>query len=172
MEVQSMQIERIKAEYNDEVFKVKPIERLINKETKEGLWIDPLAGNSKIGVTNDINPKFNTNYHKDVLEFLKDYEDNSVDGVLFNPPSNPADIKKTYDSIGKKLNKHDASASFYSDIKKEISRVLKPNGKVITVSENSGGCGAKNGFEIQQILMVMYGDQRNDTFCVVDRKVD
>ena len=148
MEVQSMQIERIKAEYNDEVFKVKPIERLINKETKEGLWIDPLAGNSKIGVTNDINPKFNTNYHKDVLEFLKDYEDNSVDGVLFNPPSNPADIKK------------------------EISRVLKPNGKVITVSENSGGCGAKNGFEIQQILMVMYGDQRNDTFCVVDRKVD
>lgn len=36
--------------------------------------------------------------------------------------------------------------------KKEISRIIKPNGKIITFGWNSGGVGKKYGFEIQKNL--------------------
>lgn len=41
--------------------------------------------------------------------------------------------------------------------KKKISRIVKPNGVVITCSWNSGGIGIKYGFKIQEILLVPHG---------------
>ena len=42
-------------------------------------------------------------------------------------------------------------ASYLGNQKKEISRIVKPNGIVITCSWNSGGIGKKYGFEIVEI---------------------
>ena len=55
--------------------------------------------------------------------------------------------------------------------KKEISRIVKRGGKVITFGWNSGGIGQKYGFEIEKILLVPHGGWHNDTICVVERKV-
>lgn len=55
--------------------------------------------------------------------------------------------------------------------KKEISRIIKPNGKIITFGWNSGGVGKKYGFEIQRILLVPHGGWHNDTICVVEKKL-
>lgn len=55
--------------------------------------------------------------------------------------------------------------------KKEISRIVKRGGKVITFGWNSGGIGQKYGFEIERILLVPHGGWHNDTICVVERKV-
>lgn len=62
-------------------------------------------------------------------------------------------------------------ASFWSNQKKEIGRIVKVGGKVITFGWNSGGIGSKHGFEITRILLVPHGGWHNDTIVTVETKV-
>lgn len=62
-------------------------------------------------------------------------------------------------------------SSFWSNQKKEIARIVKKGGKVITFGWNSGGIGKSYGFEITKILLVPHGGWHNDTICVVEEKV-
>lgn len=72
---------------NKNTFSIKPIKELIIQEKTKGLWIDPFANVSKIAeITNDLNKEYDTDYHLEALDFLKLFEDNSVDGVLYDPP--------------------------------------------------------------------------------------
>ena len=61
-------------------------------------------------------------------------------------------------------------ASFWGNHKREISRIVKIGGKVITFGWNSGGIGYKYGFEIQKVLLVPHGGWHNDTICTVEIK--
>ena len=90
----------------------------------------------------------------DALDFLKTFDDCSVDGVLYDPPYSPRQI----------------SECFWSNQKKEISRIVKLGGKVISFGWNSGGIGIKYGFEIERILLVAHGGWHNDTICTIERK--
>lgn len=63
-------------------------------------------------------------------------------------------------------------ASYWSNHKKEISRIVKDGGKVITFGWNSGGIGKKYGFEITDILMVAHGGWHNDILCTLEVKKD
>ena len=87
----SIRIERIWAMPNKNTFKIKPIEQLIAETVDLSLlWIDPFANQNKIAsITNDLNPEYDTDYHLDALDFLKMFDDNSVDGVLYDPPYSP-----------------------------------------------------------------------------------
>ena len=166
-----MKLERKWAMPNKNTFDIKPIKEFIEEEKTEGLWIDPFANTNKIAdITNDLNIEFDTDYHLDALEFLKTFDDNSVDGVLFDPPYSPRQLRECYDSIGKSLSFEDTQSKFWGNLKKEISRIVKPNGKVLSFGWNSGGIGKSNGFEITHILMVAHGGWHNDTICVCDVK--
>lgn len=61
-------------------------------------------------------------------------------------------------------------ASYWANHKKEIGRIVKKDGIVITCGWNSGGIGKKYGFEIIEILLVPYGGWHNDTIVTVERK--
>lgn len=168
-----MMIDRVWAMPNKNTFDIKPIKALINEELTQGLWIDPFANSNKIAnITNDLNPKYDTHYHLDAIDFLKMFKDNSVDGVLFDPPYSPRQIAECYEGIGKKVTNVDTRASFWGNAKKEIARIVKTNGKVITFGWNSGGIGKINGFEITKILLVPHGGWHNDTICTVEIKVE
>lgn len=166
----AMRIERKWAMPNKWTFLIQPIRNLLNEELTDGLWIDPFAGeHSPASIKNDLNPAHPANYHIDALDFLKKFETASVDGVLFDPPYSPRQVRECYDSIGAGLT-WDGRVSFWSDAKNEIARILKPNGKVICFGWNSMGCGKKRGFEMQRILLVPHGGSRNDTICTVEIK--
>ncbi|MED4579064.1 hypothetical protein P9480_09910 [Bacillus atrophaeus] len=96
-----MKISREWAMPSKNTFDIKPIKTLIEEELSGGVWLDPFANNKKIcTVTNDLNPIYDTDYHMDALDFLKMFDDNSVDGVLFDPPYSPRQIKECYESVG------------------------------------------------------------------------
>jgi len=61
-------------------------------------------------------------------------------------------------------------ASFWGNLKKEIGRITKNAGIVITCGWNSGGVGKKYGFELDEILLVLHGGWHNDTIVTVERK--
>ena len=155
-------------------FDIKPIKKLLLEEVcldAGFLWLDPFANKNKIAtITNDLNPEFDTDYHMDALEFLKMWHDSAVSGVLYDPPYSPRQVSESYKSFGKEVTGETTRASFWANQKREISRIVKPGGKVITFGWNSGGIGTKYGFTITRILLVAHGGWHNDTICTVEVK--
>lgn len=164
---------------NHLTFQIKPIKEMVEKykglclsTNPSAVIIDPFANSSKIAnVTNDLNPEFNTDTCMDALDFLKTFNDNSVDMVLYDPPYSPRQVSEWYKSFGMTVNKETTQDSYWSKQKAEIQRIVKTNGMVISCGWNSGGIGRKYGFEIEEILLVPHGGNHNDTIVVVDRKV-
>ena len=164
-------MERIWAMPNKNTFEIKPIKALIEEELTDGLWIDPFANRNKLAtVTNDLNTEYDTDYHMDALDFMKMFEDNSVEGVLYDPPYSPRQVSECYNNVGYNVTWDTTKASFWGNHKREISRIVKLGGKVITFGWNSGGIGNKYGFEIERILLVPHGGWHNDTICTVEVK--
>jgi hypothetical protein len=157
---------------NSNTFSIKPIKKLIEAHKTTGIIIDPFANQSKLAtITNDIDTQYDTDYHMDALDFLKSFNNNSVDMVLYDPPYSPRQVSECYKKLGKTVNMKTTQASYWSNQKKEIGRIVKLGGKVITCGWNSGGIGKKYGFEIIEILIVAHGGWHNDTIVTVDKKV-
>jgi hypothetical protein len=63
-------------------------------------------------------------------------------------------------------------SSFWGNLKKEVSRVIKPNGICISFGWNTNGIGKTKGFTVLELMMVAHGGNHNDTICTVERKND
>ena len=157
---------------NKNTFSIKPISGLLNRYANVSESVDPFANSNRIAkYCNDLDPQYGTEYCMDALEFLKQFEDNSIDLVLFDPPYSPRQVSECYRSLDMTVNMQTTQSSFWGNLKKEISRIIKKEGVVITFGWNSGGIGKTKGFQIEEILMVAHGGWHNDTICTVERKV-
>lgn len=166
-----MKIERKWAMPNSKTFEIKPIKEFIDKNIFGDKIIDPFANNNKIAnITNDLDTQYKTDFNLDAIDFLKQFEDNSIDFILFDPPYSPRQVSECYKNLGMTVNMQTTQASYWGNMKKEINRILKSGGGVITFGWNSGGIGKTNGFEIQEILMVAHGGWHNDTICTFEIK--
>jgi len=171
-----MNIQRAWAMPSADTFSIKPIKKLIEKYISDPFIdgkkiIDPFCRNSPfkdVSITNDIDKTVSADYHMDALEFLKIMSD--ADLVLFDPPYSPRQVSECYKNSGHSVNMQTTQASFWSNIKKEIARIVKKGGYCITFGWNSGGIGKKYGFEIVEILLVAHGGWHNDTICTVEVK--
>lgn len=147
-----LNIERSWAMPNKNTFQIKPIAQLIEAELGSE-YIDP----------------FPYPYKKDALEYLKTIITKSVDFLVFDPPYSLRQLKEVYDSLGISLTQHETQY-YWKDLRNEISRIMKPGGKVISFGWNTIGIGKTRGFEITRILLVCHGGHHNDTICTVEVK--
>lgn len=157
---------------NSRTFSIKPIRELIERHIADkAMVIDPFSNNNRLAhITNDIDPACDADYHLDALDFLKLFDPESVDCVLYDPPYSPRQVSECYTRLGRTVNMETTQASYWSKQKAAISRIVKPGGLVITCGWNSGGIGQKYGFEIEEILLVPHGGWHNDTIVTVERK--
>lgn len=158
---------------NKNTFNIKPINELIHRYLKKDmLVVDPFANANKLAtITNDLDPQYDTDYHLDALDFLKQIEDNSVDLVLYDPPYSQRQVSESYRKLDMTVNMEATQNSYWTKQKREIARIVKQGGYVISCAWNSGGIGKKYGFEIQEVLLVAHGSWHNDTITTVERKV-
>jgi len=169
----AVKISRCWAMPSPNTFSIAPIRTLIEKymSAQTGVWIDPFCRDSifknKCQLTNDLNPLYAGTHNMDALDFLKSLPNASVDGVLFDPPFSPGQVKEAYQGFGPKP---DTTRAFYSDRKREAARVLRKDGIAIVCAWNSLGLGIKNGMHLLEVLLVNHGDQ-NDTIVTVGRKL-
>lgn len=168
-----MRIERVWAMPNKHTFDIPPIRKLIEEEKpKPGFSVDPFANKQKMAsVTNDLDTQYETDYNLEALDFLKIFDTETVDCVLFDPPYTPRQVSEVYKRLGKTVNMETTQSSYWSKLKDEIARIVKPGGKVISFGWNTQGVGKTRGFKIERILLVCHGGNHNDTLCVVDRKI-
>lgn len=162
---------------NKNTFLIDPIHDLIKRYiSKEKVWIDPFANescfNSYCKFTNDLLPEFPTTHHMDALNFLQTFKMDSVEGILYDPVYSVRQLAECYKKVGKSVTSEDTRPNFWTDIKKEIARILKPGGLVISCGWNSGGIGISfpEAFVILEILLVPHGGIHFDTIVVVERK--
>lgn len=150
-------------------FKMKSCQEILNKYMQSGqVWADPFAGeNSPAQITNDIEGR-GALYQLDALEFLKKLDDDSIDGVLFDPPYSTEQCLRKYTP---KFNGTAGRAEYWRKCKDEISRIIKKDGLAISFCWDSTGIGKKRGFEIGEIRIVCHGACHNDTIITVDRRV-
>lgn len=168
-----MKIDRKWEMPNSNTFSIKCIARLIHRyHNQEMVSIDPFANRNRIAsITNDIDPEMGADYCMDALDFLKTMKDGSSDMILYDPPYSPRQVAECYKRMGRTVNMETTQASFWGNLKKEIARVIRPGGIVISFGWNSNGIGKTNGFELIEILIVAHGGQHNDTICTVERKI-
>lgn len=182
-----MKINRAWSMPNSKTFKIKPIKDLIGRYVnyvdlfnEEIIVADPFANDMSIKetftkkvkyVSNDLDTSYRTDYNLDATDFLKQIATESVDVLLYDPPYSPRQVSEQYKKLGGTVNMTTTQASYWGDQKKEIARIMKKGGTVITFGWNSGGIGKSNGFQISEILMVAHGGWHNDTICTVDVKL-
>lgn len=108
-----MRITREWAMPNSKTFKIKPIREIIKKYVKEtDIVLDPFANEHSIEseiickkyISNDIDKTFNTDYHLEAQDFLRLFDDNSIDVVLFDPPYSRKAGKRVLQQVRKDSN--------------------------------------------------------------------
>ena len=168
-----MKIYREWAMPNKNTFDILPIKNLIKKNNKINVEsVDPFANKNRIAkYCNDLDIEMKTEYNLDALDFLKTFKNNSIELLFFDPPYSPRQVSESYKKLGKSVNMQTTQSSFWSNLKNEISRIMKPDSIVISFGWNSQGIGKKRGFKIHTILLVAHGGNHNDTICVVEKKV-
>lgn len=148
-------------------FKMSCVQALFRRHGVGAGWADPFAGmNSPAEFTNDLEDR-NAKSQMDALEFLKAQPDNSVSGVLFDPPYSVEQCLRLYTPKQKGTA---GRAEYWARCKDQIARIIEPGGKAISFCWDSTGIGAKRGFEIEEILLICHGACHNDTVVTVDRK--
>jgi hypothetical protein len=156
---------------NSETFAIPPIRELVDRETdSKGLWLDPFSGGAQYAdITNDLHPEIDSDYTEQATDFLARFEDGEIDGgVLFDPPYSPRQIQECYESVGLERTMETTQATFWSDVKEQIRRVVAPGATVVTCGWNSGGIGKTNGFTLREILLIAHGGWHNDTIVTVE----
>ena len=168
-----MKMSRVWEMPSSETFSIPAVRKFIYRHINGGkVIIDPFARDSKIGtITNDIDPNTTAKSHTDAILFLKTVPDRSADIILFDPPYSPRQISECYQRLNLTVNIETTQATFWSEIKDEINRIIKPGGIVLSFGWNTNGLGKGRGFEIEEILLVAHGGNHNDTICMAERKM-
>ena len=163
-----MKINRVWAMPSIWTFNVIPIKKLLEEKVKDGVgWVDPFAGKSQLAEhRNDIELKDQPN-NMDALEFLKTFNDDSINGVLFDPPYSVEQCLRRYTP---KRGGTAGRAEYWARCKDEIARIIKPGGTAISFCWDSVGMGKSRGFKIEEILLICHGACHNDTVVTIDRK--
>jgi len=157
---------------NSNTFEIGCIKRLIHKYFKfEYNSIDPFANNSRLAkTTNDLNPNYECDYSMDAVDFLKLFDDNSIDFVFYDPPYSLRQVSECYKNVGIGVTSQTTQSSWRTKHINEISRIVKPEGIVMCFGWNSSGIGKVRGFELIEILLVAHGGSHNDTIVTVEKK--
>ena len=155
-------------------FNIPPIKKLLNRYcTPPLVIIDPFANQSTIGtIRNDLNPEYDTDYHLDALQFLKQIDSDSADVVLYDPPYSITQASECYHSYGRdKLETNVANMKYWSMCKDNVARILHAGGYAICFGWNTNGLGINRFFDMKEILIVPHGGSRNDTMVTVEQKI-
>lgn len=163
-------IRRVWAMPSRHTFTIKPIAELLARYVGDGRgWADPFAGeNSPAEFTNDLHPGKPTKHHVHAREFVAVLPA-PLEGVLWDPPYSPRQIRECYDGIGIKGPAQDFQS--LADIKRELGLRIRPGGLAICCGWNSGGFGKTLGFEQIEVLLVPHGKDHNDTIVTVERRI-
>lgn len=153
-------------------FQIRPIAELLTRYNVGSGWADPFAGQSRLcEYRNDLNPANQQPSQVEALDFIQTLS-GPLRGVVFDPPYSLTQVARSYSNFGLKFKGKENPTGGFPRVKNAIIALVEPNGVVISFGWNSCGMGKTRGFELEEILLVCHGGNRNDTIVTVERKRD
>lgn len=143
---------------NKHILKIilKELEFQARRVEKSVRIVDPFARQSwlttkpqgTIGITNDLNPDFATDYHMEANDFceLMKSDGKKFDLILWDPPYNLSQLKRQYQGIGKELELWQCLNPF-GRAKAAIVDCLEVGGSIISLGFGSRGFGEYRGVD-------------------------
>ena len=164
-----MIIERHWVMPNKYTFKMAPVAKLLQEVNAGVYWADPFCGEySPAAYRNDADESKEADSHEDGLEFLRGIVDESINGVLFDPPYSTEQALRKYKP---KHNGTAGRAEYWAKCKDEIARIIKAGGTAVCFGWDSTGIGKTRGFQLERVLLLCHGACHNDTIITVETKL-
>lgn len=143
----------------------------------EAMVIDVFARNQNFAtITNDMDPQFKTTYNMEANECLellhREYGDESVDIIVFDPPYSSKMLKQHYGGIGADLEQWHCQTPWVR-AKKAAAKLLKVGGYFIHLGWHTKGLGTQRGFDIIDgaIFSNVGTGSTNDIIMIVEQKI-
>lgn len=125
-------ISRTWAMPNSRTFRIPQINNLIMRYVRKEnpkVIVDPFANDEQIAtITNDLDSQYDTDYHLDACDFLRQLKSGSADMVLWDPPYSPRQVSESYKKFGMSVNMETTQGSYWRKQKEEISRLVHRGG--------------------------------------------
>ena len=158
-------------------FKNRKVREWVERHA-EGLVLNLFAGKYKLNcneIRNDLRKDMPCDYHEDALEFVKSWGDHAeehANDIITVPPFNTVILDPPY-AYRKSMEMYDGAVSSpFNQIKNHISRILAPNGIVITFGYHSNVMGKNRGYKQEHVLLMSHGGAIHDTVAIIERKDD
>lgn len=163
-----MRISRIWQMPSTDTFDVPAIGEFVKSYLRQSkISVDPFARNKKWATyTNDLNPETSAEYHMDAVEFLEFLKSQGIqpDLIILDPPYSLHQVTKSYSRYG------DKRVNALTPVYDLCAEMLPVNGVTLSFGFNTNGI-CRDGFEIEQIMLVAHGGHHNDTICMAERRV-
>lgn len=156
--------EHIKCPLHRYTFSVRNIREWVENNC-EGYTLNLFAGKTKLNINevrNDLDPDALADLRLDAVDFLKSWQGNLFDTILLDPPYAYRKSMEMYKGI---------VCSPFKQLKDEVVKCLRPNGKVITFGYHSIVMGKSRGFQIEKICLFSHGGAIHDTIASIERYV-
>jgi hypothetical protein len=125
---------------------------------------DPFARNCDYATfTNDLNPDTNAQRHECALDFLKAFENNSIDFLIFDPPFSPIQDTRHYGELG--VNLYASDGVLLTECLDEAARIVNPGGYVLKLGYN---CNTFNpAFELVHLWIIQKNHRTHNNCTMV-----
>lgn len=156
-----MEFDYIKCPLHRYTFQVRNIREWVEKNA-DGKVLNLFAGKTKLcldEVRNDLDLEALADFRLDALEFVITWSGDKFDTIILDPPYAYRKSMEMYKGI---------KCSPFRQLKDEIPRILKPNGKVIVFGYHSNTMGQNRGFETRKIALFSHGGAIHDTIASVE----
>ncbi len=164
-----MKFDYIKAPLNRYTFLIKPIREWVEQNC-EGIVLNLYGGKTRLNtntnftkeISNDLDETMPTDYHKDALQLVQEWNGGKFNTIVLDPPYA---ARKSMEMYGGRM------ASPFNQLKDVLPTILENKGIIITFGYHSVSMGKIRGFEVEKILLISHGGAIHDTIATIERRI-
>ena len=133
------------------------------EENSTGLVLNLFAGKTKLDldeIRNDKDVKMEADFHKDALDFVKDYKGEKFDTIILDPPYSYRKSMEMYNNN---------YSSKFKQIADWIPKITKKDTKIISFGYHSTFMGRKRGYKRINMCVFCHGGAQHCTIAIVEK---
>lgn len=161
----SLPFRRIRTRASTWTFEPNPVRRYV-EAWLEGRVLNLFAGATKLRhndeiIRNDLDPKRDADYHFDAVKAHEQFEANSFDMALLDPPWNSRKSREKY---------RGEYQGHFTAVKDAVKGLVRPGGHILTVGYDTVGMGKQRGYEPIAVASLCYGGDIDDALILVEQR--
>lgn len=155
------ELELINTNLRRYTFESPKIKRWVEENSK-GKCLNLFAGKTKLNINeirNDIDKTMLAEFHKDAVDFVKEWKGKKFDTIILDPPY----------AYRKSMEMYNGNySSRFKQLADEITRILKKNGIVISFGYHSTFLGKKRNFKLNKLCIFAHGGSQHCTIGIIE----